>query len=621
MPGPLTQLSPSLYRIEDTCACYVVKDGDRAILIDCGSGSVLDLLPQLGVSTIEWILFTHHHRDQCFGTNRLVQQQARIAVPEHERYLFEHATRYWQQKRIYDNYNDRSTFFALGEDVPVSASLRDYESFEWGPYSFYVLPTPGHTLGSLTLIAHIDGVDVAFTGDLMHEGGKLYQLHAMEYEYGDVVGTHWVSESLQALGRRQVQQALPSHGPVIEDPAACMQTLDERLHGLIPQLSYRMGVTADGRFAHEVEMEAITPHLLWGSAETCSNFYVIKAESGKALLIDYPYSSMALFMVALHSAEPFARLRFTEHHLHELQEKWGITSFDVVIPTHYHDDHVCGIPHLQRHYGTRCWALDDVGKILEAPQNWNTPCLLPTPIRIDRSFADHECFEWEGIPFEMVLYPGQTEYHAAILAQIDGRCVFFPGDSTYPLERYVPGRTGEWMVNTVLRNALTLSMHRKCVDEFDRLRPDLLCPGHGPHWDIGPEAFAEHRQYVEEKEALWRQLLPQPADLGVDLFWARLVPYQLELSPGRPRTLTLQLRNSFEEQARFEAAVSCTGPVTISPGLAEISLAPEERGILTFDITADQAGNNLQRHLVTADLTVNGSRHGPIAESLATITT
>ena len=29
-----------------------------------------------------------------------------------------------------------------------------------------------------------------------------------------------------------------------------------------------------GRFAHEICMEAITPHLLWGTDATCSNFYV-----------------------------------------------------------------------------------------------------------------------------------------------------------------------------------------------------------------------------------------------------------------------------------------------------------------------------------------------------------
>src|SRR5579872_4289526 len=48
--GGLTQISPNLYVLRDTCNVYVLKNGDRAILIDFGSGHVLDLLAQIGVS-------------------------------------------------------------------------------------------------------------------------------------------------------------------------------------------------------------------------------------------------------------------------------------------------------------------------------------------------------------------------------------------------------------------------------------------------------------------------------------------------------------------------------------------------------------------------------------------
>ncbi len=127
---------------------------------------------------------------------------------------------------------------------------------------------------------------------------------------------------------------------------------------------------------------------------------------------------------------------------------------------------------------------------------------MTTPIHSDRIFTDGERFSWEGCGFEIVFYPGQTEFHAAILCEnLDGRRVLFAGDSSYPTARDMPGAEG-WMVNTVLRNALTFQMHRKCAQEFERLRPDFLCPGHGPVWDVGPEAIGEHDRYVAEKEAL-----------------------------------------------------------------------------------------------------------------------
>ena len=57
------QISEHLYLFEDTCNVYVLKEGTRALLIDFGSGRVLDHLGNLGVTRVEWILHTHHHRD------------------------------------------------------------------------------------------------------------------------------------------------------------------------------------------------------------------------------------------------------------------------------------------------------------------------------------------------------------------------------------------------------------------------------------------------------------------------------------------------------------------------------------------------------------------------------
>ena len=610
-----------LYLHDDSCNVYVLKHGDAALLIDCGGGRVREALPDIGVKRIEWVLFTHHHRDQCYGAPMLAAQGARMAVPEHERHLFEHAETYWQQKRVYDNYNDRNTFFTIGQNVPVEAELTDYETFTWGPYEFQILPSPGHSSGSVTLVTDIDGTRVAFTGDLMHDGGKLYQLHAVELDYGDLIGANLVAQSIDALRKKNVQLALPSHGPVIQDPAECIRILDSRLHELIPLQGFRMGLTQDRLFAHEIRMQEITPHLLWGTAETCSNFYVIRADSGKSLIVDYPYASLALFNASLENPEPYATLRFVEHHLDELRDEWGVKSFDVVIPTHIHDDHVCGIPYLQRHHDTECWALDDVAKVLEAPQKWNTPCLLKTPIRIDRCFKDGDTFEWEGIQFEIVFYPGQTEFHSAILAVVDGRRVLFAGDSSYSMTRFYPDSERQWMVNPVMRNSVTLKMHRKCADEFDRLQADLLCPGHGPFIEIPDYAFEEHRRYVEQKEKLWAELVPAPEDFGIDLFWARLMPYQSDIAPGQTQAFTLELRNPHDETAEFEARLECALPVIVTPDVGSLKLNAGERGAIAFEVTvpSDAKPDPNRRHLVTVPISSNGKQHGPVSEAMVIV--
>ena len=615
------QILPDLFLFADTCNVYVVRRGERALLVDCGSGAVVDHLDELGVVAVDWVLFTHHHRDQCFGAPRLIDAGARLAVPGHERALFERADAYWQQKRIWDNYNDRSTFHTIGVDLQVAASLVDYETFAWQDLRLEVLPAPGHTHGQVALVGDVSGRRVAFTGDLMRAGGKLHELHSMEYEYGDLAGVHFSAAALDQLRKRAPEIALPSHGDLVDDAPACVDALESRLRSLMAMPPYRSSAARDRQvFSHEVPLAAVSEHLLWSDDATCSNFFVIRSDSGKGLLVDYPYFSNSLFGIALQTAEPSFALRFVEHHIDELRDRWGVEQIDVVVPTHIHDDHVCGIPYLQRHHGTQVWALDQVAKVLEAPERYNTPCLIADPIPVDRVLADGDRFEWEGFRFEIVHYPGQTEFHSAILCEnLDDRRVLFVGDSSYPLARYCPGEEG-WMVNWVLRNSFTFAMHRKVADEFDRLRADRLCPGHGPVYDIPEEAFALHRQYVEDKEALWRDAVAAPAELGVDLFWARLLPYQIRLVPEGSATVELELRNSFERDATFVARLQSPASLSMTPASQEVSLAAGEPATLRFEIASgDVAPEPHRRHLLFAHVAVDGVARGPVIEALVTV--
>ena len=49
----LVRLSEHLYRFDDTCNVYLLADGDAGMLIDAGSGAVLDHLRPAGVERVE----------------------------------------------------------------------------------------------------------------------------------------------------------------------------------------------------------------------------------------------------------------------------------------------------------------------------------------------------------------------------------------------------------------------------------------------------------------------------------------------------------------------------------------------------------------------------------------
>lgn len=62
----------------------------------------------------------------------------------------------------------------------------------------------------------------------------------------------------------------------------------------------------------------------------------------------------------------------------------GIDRIDVVLLSHFHDDHVIGVPMLQRLYATQCWAAESFADLVEDPAAHGFPCTSPVPIKVDR---------------------------------------------------------------------------------------------------------------------------------------------------------------------------------------------------------------------------------------------
>src|SRR5262249_36933389 len=150
-----------------------------------------------------------------------------------------------------------------------------------------ILPAKGHTLGSSALVAEIDGRRVAFAGDLLAAGGKLYQLHAMEYTYGAMEGIVFTLQSIQALKKQRPDVCLPSHGAAITEVAGDIDRLQRRLMDCV---DLGRGMRIAGRwsipenvFLPEPKMIPLSRHLLWGGIWTCSNFFVLLSDSGKAM--------------------------------------------------------------------------------------------------------------------------------------------------------------------------------------------------------------------------------------------------------------------------------------------------------------------------------------------------
>ena len=630
-------ISDKVHLFRDTCNVYAITDGDAALLVDAGSGSAQAALPELGCRRVEWVLHTHHHRDQCWGDRALVREGARIAVPEFETHLFDKVELFWQSRRIFDNYDNRSNFFTLDRSIPVAAALRDYEDFSWRGYRFFVLPAKGHTQGSSALITVIDKTLFAFTGDLLVKGGRLYQLHAMEYRYGDMAGALFTLESLQALrevisgdtiagriiGNWERAVILPSHGDVIDDPVADIERLARR----IVDLAYLgRGLRVGGRdsvpeplYMPEPRYVPVSEHLLWSGPWTCAFFYVVLSQTGAALFIDYGASCLPhMHVSADHSG--LEVVRFVEHHLKQLRRDYNVTTFELAVPTHAHDDHTCGIPHLQKYYGTQCFALKGVAEILARPAVWaSAPCTYYKPIRIGRTLADGEEFQWHEHRFRVYSAPGQAECHSMLTTELDGRRIAFTGDNCFLHEVLEgSGTVSRAYQTTVFRNGFRFAMHRRCAEVMREAAPQLICPGHKGLLPCDEALITEYVDFIKRKEMAFRGLVGEPHDQYVDLFWARLLPYLLEVPRNEDVEYTLRLRNNLGHDAFYEARLLPPEGWTVASEFAGLELAADEAGSLALfarsPTTPDPA-----RRLVVAEIRIDGVSQGAVAEALVVV--
>ena len=181
MSGSLIGLAATLWVCKDVVNVGVLKQGDQALLFDFGSGVVLSQLEDLGISSVDRIFLTHHHRDQAYGLLRCKDRGFRVTVPKEERHLFDGAEGYWSDPASrWHLYNVRPHHFTLTESIDVSESVTDGATFSWGDATITAVATPGHTDGSLSYVVDLERKRFVFCGDVIYEGGRALDLHSLQ---------------------------------------------------------------------------------------------------------------------------------------------------------------------------------------------------------------------------------------------------------------------------------------------------------------------------------------------------------------------------------------------------------------------------------------------------------
>jgi glyoxylase-like metal-dependent hydrolase (beta-lactamase superfamily II) len=532
----------------------IVRDGGKALLIDCGDGAVAARLDELGVKAVDRILFTHHHRDQACGAPALVAAGAKIGVPAAERGLFEQPLGWFDRRWV--NWSYHPDYLLLTEPLKVDAAYADGQTLRWGPAEIRALATPGHTRGSMSYLVAVDGQRVAFSGDCIYAEGRAWELYGLtragmpyadgpgpcwggntEFEYeGFLWGRCELEKSLARIKAAGPAVLVPSHGRIMTDPPKALDALTTRLEqcwdkyvainclrGGIPDhffnhvdfarkdclpLFAKLSRQGNGKVYGEGPLwrERPVPACLSHRGPTS---WLLRSKDGAAFLVDCGNG--------------------VEKELQQMVRKGELPGVECLWITHYHDDHCDGVAQFRKVFPS-CTILADshVADVISQPASWPPlPCLMAEPVRVDRVTHDGESWRWHEFRLTAYFFPSQTLYHGGLLAEKDDLRLFFAGDSFDwdGLEDYCPYNRN-WQGPGV--------GYDRCLALIERLQPTHLLYAHSPRpFLFTPADLRLMRGNLGERQGLFTALLPwDDPNYGLDGWWIMCRPYEVHAKAG-----------------------------------------------------------------------------------------
>jgi glyoxylase-like metal-dependent hydrolase (beta-lactamase superfamily II) len=339
--------------------------------------------------------------------------------------------------------------------------------------------------------------------------------------------------------------------------------------------------------------------------------YVLRSETNEALLIDYGYD----MTTGLPPGQERAARRPWLASLPAMRADLGVTRIVAALPTHYHDDHVAGMPLLRAVEGTEIWAPSTVAPVLANPWANDLPCQWYEPIPADRVLPVGESFRWNEYEIAVHDLPGHTLFHVGYEVRVDGGTVLFTGDQQETLG--IPDERHE-VLNYQYRNRFRLRDYEASARLFRRVAPGLLLSGHWAPRQTD-ERYLEFVGFAaDDLRQIHEALLPlEELDLGTDGVLLRLTPYRATVERGSVHTLTAEVRNPYREPA--EAVLRPVVPDGWRVARPEVVVplaAGEERRVPLEVVAGDQPA---KRARIAVDLTVGDLRLGQHAEALVEV--
>ncbi|MBS1835318.1 MAG: MBL fold metallo-hydrolase [Acidobacteria bacterium] len=551
-----------------------------------------------------------------------------LAVPKNEFQHFANPAAFWElfwETRFHD-YDARQSRWPVS---PPKASKLTPVAGGDTVAGLEVMDTPGFTRGSVSYLGTFGGKKYAFTGDLIYDGGRIWDLYSLQDAIPDattstsvagrnsVRGYHGFAaraadlmQSLRKIRDAKPDILIPARGPAIHDPAAAIDALLGRLTSLMREhfstdaLRWYWG---DQNLRIRAAKMSISDPSWMEMAETTklpdwvipiSNSKLIVSKSGGAYLIDCGYEKVYQEVEKLRQAGRFSKL-------------------EGIYVTHYHDDHTDFVAEASKRSGVPVRYVEEVGDVLQKPEAYRLPAMTRNPIH-GEAMSEGAKRPWHEFDMEFAFFPGQTLYHGVMVLtnRDNGTRIVFGGDSFTP-----SGIDDYCLLN---RNLVGENQgYLYCLRYLRKLGPSVFLTNQHvePMWKYTPAQYDRMEASLRKRAQILASLFPWDSpNYGVDEQWARFYPYGVEAKPGASIPMEVRLTNHSARTREFEVTPHVPEGWKVSPQpRMKVTISPGQDGAARFNVQApaQQATDSLT--IVTADVTSNGMRLPDFVEAMVRV--
>ncbi len=562
----------------------VLRSGASALLVDAADAAVVPALRAAGVQRVEQVLLTDHRRMRTRGLDALLGAfHPRIGASAEIETLLRAPESYWQdpKSRWYLLMGHVPYHDAPVQPIPLDFTVQDDTEIHWHEWRIHGIATPGYADGAVSYLVENGAGRAGFIGGLMAGPGVVPDLYSLQRSHerngcrlGDYHGYLGGMESVLAGLDRVLANApnvlIPAWGEPIRRPQAGVALLRRRFDDLYA--NYVSTSALRWYFPKYFEAFAGRPENLPRQLTAPppedvrrveAQAWLLLAADGHALFLD-PCSESAV------------------HAVSEMRERGEIAAVDGIWITHYHCDHIEGAELARRVF--KCPVVTDrhVAEIITHPDRHFLTCLSPHSVQVDRATRDGETWSWRNFRLTAHHLPGQTLYHAGLLAdRNDGIRYFFVGDSFTP--------TGIDDYCTWNRNFLeTAPGLPEAVALARKLAPDWMF---NPHVEVGfrfsDAAWAHLASSLAARAERIRALTPwESADFATDEAWVHAVPYEQALAPGRPAAVAVCVLNHADSPQPVTAWLETPSGWDCEPPVRSSHAEPHQEVRLRFRLQA-----------------------------------